>query len=141
MPTVRFSVVSRLGVPELMKVLTDFSPSRVDTWPSIDAEHFRVHGLGPDWAEVTEGTAAAWERARYEWDDAAGRVVITTHDSKVAGPGGWVFQLVPLEDGDTRVEVELERRPTTFKQRIFASVLPLSGGAFAKSFASPLQTR
>jgi hypothetical protein len=141
MPTARFTVVSRLGVPELMKVLTDFSAARVDTWPSIDADHFQVHGLGPDWAEVTEGTAAAWERARYEWDEAAGRVVITTHESKVAGPGGWVFQLTPLADGDTRVDVELTRRPTRFRQRIFASLLPFTGGAFAKSFAQPLQTR
>ena len=46
-----------------------------------------------------QGTAAAWERARYEGDEAAGRFVVTTHMSKVLGPGGWVLQLVPL-DGD-----------------------------------------
>jgi hypothetical protein len=141
MPTVRFSVTSRLGVPELMKVLTDFSSARADTWPSIDADHFEVHDLGPTWAEVTEGTAAAWERSRYEWDESAGRVVVTTHESKVLGPGGWVFQLTPLADGDTRVDVELTRRPTRLKQRLLASLLPLTAGSFAKSFARPLQTR
>ena len=35
-------------------------------------------------------------RARYDWDAHAHRVTVTTHDSKVFGPGGGrVFQLTP----------------------------------------------
>jgi hypothetical protein len=75
-----------------MGVLTDFSPARADTWPTIDSEHFMVHERGDTWAEVTEGTESSWERARYEWDPAGDTVKVTTLDSKVFGPGGgWVF--------------------------------------------------
>lgn len=92
MPIVRFHMTSALSAPQLMDVLTDFTPSRAAVWPCIDADHFDVHAPGDTWAEVTEGTASAWERARYDRDGPRRRVTITTHDSKVSGPGGgWVF--------------------------------------------------
>lgn len=142
MTTVSLTLHSTLPAPELMTVLTDFSPARPAAWPSIDADHFVVHDRGESWAEVTEGTASAWERARYEWDDAAGRVTITAHDSKVFGPGGgWTFQLAP-EEGGTRVDVELTRTPRGLGKRILASLLPIVGPAsFRSSFRAPLQTR
>jgi hypothetical protein len=86
MPVIRFHISSALSAPELMAVLTDFSSARPRVWPTIDADHFRVHALGDTWAEVTEGTASAWERGRYEWDAQRSRVTVTTHDSKVFGP-------------------------------------------------------
>ncbi|MDN4614098.1 hypothetical protein P5G50_06490 [Leifsonia sp. F6_8S_P_1B] len=140
MSVTRFSLTSSLDRDALMDVLTDFSSARPAAWSSIDEEHFRVHGLGAGWAEVTEGTAQAWERARYEWDRAAGTVTITTHDSKVFGPGGgWLFQLTP-EGRGTRVDVRLTRTPAKLGQRILAGLLPLVGPAsLKKSFAAPLQ--
>ena len=142
MPTVRLHMTSSLSAPELMAVLTDFSTARPNVWPTIDADHFEVHAVGETWAEVTEGTASAWERARYEWDLQRRRVTVTTHDSKVFGPGGgWVFQLTPQPTG-TRVDVELTRRPTTFTRRILAALLPLvAPRALKKSLAGPLQAK
>jgi len=142
MPTVKFDLTSTLSPAELMAVLTDFSPTRAEIWPTIDAEHLEVHALGDNWADVTEGTASAWEHAHYEWDDLAYRVTITTLDSKVFGPGGgWVFQLTP--EGDlTRVDVELTRTPLTFKGKLLASLLPLvAPRSLGKSFSGPLQAQ
>lgn len=140
MTVVRFHLVSSLAPEAAMRVLTDFSPARAEAWPSIDAEHFTVHAQGPTWAEVTEGTASAWERARYEWDDARRRVDIATLDSKVFGPGGgWVFEVSPEGNG-SRIDVELTRRPRTFQRKLLAALLPLVGPAsLSKSFAGPLQ--
>jgi hypothetical protein len=142
MPTVRLHMTSALSAPELMAVLTDFSSARPNLWPTIDADHFEVHDLGETWAEVTEGTASAWERARYEWDLQRRRVTVATHDSKVFGPGGgWVFQLTP-EAAGTRIDVELTRRPTTFMRRLLAALLPLvAPAALKKSLAGPLQAK
>jgi hypothetical protein len=125
-----------------MAVLTDFSSSRPEVWPTIDAKHFEVHALGENWAEVTEGTSSAWERARYEWDADRARVTVTTHDSKVFGPGGgWVFQLTPEANG-TRVDVELTRQPSGLKRKLLAALLPLVGPvALKKSFAGPLEAK
>jgi hypothetical protein len=139
MPTIRLHMTSTLSAPELMAVLTDFSPARPRLWPTIDANHFRVHALGDTWAEVTEGTASAWERARYDWDHQRQRVTVATHDSKVFGPGGgWVFQLTPQET-DTRIDIELTRSPAMFTKRILAALLPLvASRALKKSFSGPL---
>lgn len=142
MPTVRLHMTSALTAPELMAVLTDFTSTRPKVWPTIDAGHYEVHAVGDTWAEVTEGTASAWERARYDWDDQLHRVTITTHDSKVFGPGGgWVFKLTPKPTG-TRIDVELTRCPTTLARRILAASLPLvAPRTLKKSFAGPLQAK
>ena len=140
MTTVRFHVTSSLSPAQVREVLTDFGPSRPATWPSIDAEHFVVHERGDHWAVVTEGTAAAWERARYEWEPDGDRVVITTQDSKLFGPGGgWVFQLA-AEGTGTRVQVELTRTPKTVRGKLLACLLPLVGAsALRKAFREPLR--
>ncbi|OBB14699.1 hypothetical protein A5761_15370 [Mycolicibacterium setense] len=142
MPVVRFQMTSALDPAALMGVLTDFGPSRPQQWPTIDADHSEVHALGDTWAEVTEGTASAWERARYDWDPKRGRVTIATHDSKVFGPGGgWTFQLTSQATG-TRVDVELIRNPTGLKRKLLAALLPVvAPRALKKSFAGPLQAR
>jgi hypothetical protein len=142
MPTVRLHMMSALSAPELMAVLTDFTSARPALWPSVDADHFEVHAIGDTWAEVTEGTASAWERARYEWDGQRRRVTVATHDSKVFGPsGGWVFQLTP-EAAGTRIDIELIRRPMTLTRRLLAALLPLvAPSALRKSFAGPLQAK
>ncbi|MET7518944.1 hypothetical protein ABZS88_37030 [Streptomyces sp. NPDC005480] len=140
MAVVRIQLVSQLDPKGVLEVLTDFGPSRAQSWPTIDADHFEVHDLGDTWAEVTEGTAAAWERARYEWAPAGDTVTITTLDSKLFGAGGgWVFKMTPEGDG-TRVDVELTRQPDTVKGKVLASLLPLvAPKSLRKSFAGPLR--
>lgn len=137
---IRFHLDSELDAATLMAVLTDFGPTRPQRWPTIDENHFEVHQLGDNWAEVTEGTESAWERARYDWDDQANRVRVTTHDSKVFGPGGgWLFELTPGPAGGTRVHIELTRQPTGLKRKALAALLPLAApSALRRSFAGPL---
>lgn len=140
MAVVRFHLVSALDPKGVLEVLTDFSPARAGTWPTIDAAHYEVHELGDTWAEVTEGTAAAWERARYAWEPGGDRVNVTTLDSKLFGAGGgWVFRMSP-EGSGTRVDVELTREPSTLKGRMLAALLPaVAPGSLRKSFAGPLR--
>lgn len=138
MTTIRFHLLSTLTPAEVVRVLTDFGPTRPETWANtIDAEHFVVHERGDTWAE---GTAAAWERARYDWDPAGDTVTVTTLDSKLFGAGGgWVFHATPTERG-SRVDVELTRTPTAVKGKILAALLPLIGpSSLRKSFAAPLR--
>lgn len=105
----------------------------------IDEEHFEVHERGDTWAEVTEGNAGSFERARYEWDTDQNRVVVTTRESKPFGPGGWVFQLTPKDDG-TRVDIRLERHPTGTKAKLLSPIIPFAAPVFRKSFKEPLKT-
>ncbi|MFE6848970.1 hypothetical protein [Streptomyces sp. NPDC057686] len=139
MPSLHFHVNSSMSPDEVMGVLTNFSPSRVDEWSSIDAEHFQVHERGDTWAEVTEGNDKSWERARYEWDRSANSVSVTTRDSVPFGPGGWEFHMTPTDNG-TRVDVRLERHPTSFTSKVKSSIIPFAGPVFRRSFKEPLHT-
>lgn len=102
-----------------MRVLTDFSENRPDAWPNIDHSHFRVHSLGPGWADVTEGNVLAWERNRYDWDTSAGRVVVKTLESDSWAPGSsWDYQMRPTESGGTLVNVTVTRTGRGLRGRL-----------------------
>lgn len=142
MSTVRLHMVSTLTPPQLAAVLIDFSATRPSVWPTIDDAHFRVHAIGDTWAEVTEGTAAAWERVRYDWSQQPDLITVNTLDSKVFGPGGgWVFHITPRDSG-SRIDIELTRSPRKITQKFLACLLPLvAPRSLRKSFAGPLQAQ
>jgi hypothetical protein len=120
-----------------MEVFTDFGPARASRWPNINESHFKVHELGPTWAEVTEGTSMGWERERYSWDATAGTVTIDTLDSNLWGPtSGWRYQLTPTSDG-TEVQVTLTRAPKSLRGRLLGALIPIAGGpALRRQFQS-----
>jgi len=131
MPSTTFTVHTSLSPTETMGVLTDFGPDRSKHWGNIDESHFRVHELGPTWAEVTEGNAIGWERERYEWDldgSEVGTLSIQTLDSNLWGPGsGWRYALAPSDDG-TDVTVTLTRVPKSLMGKLVSALIPVVGG-------------
>ena len=140
MATTRFTVHSSLSPSEVMAVITDFGPERSCWWPNVDDARFIVHGQGPDWAEVTEGTGTGWERERYSWDAASGIVTIDTLESNLWGPGsGWQYELVSAAEG-TDLRVLLTRLPNSFKGKLIAALIPIAGPrALGKQFQSVLR--
>lgn len=130
MPATTFTVHTSLSPSRTMAVLTDFGPDRAQLWANIDDSHFRVHELGPAWAEVTEGNRIGWERERYEWDtDTSGAATLTieTLDSNIWGPGsGWRYQLTPA-DGGTDVTVTLTRVAKSIVGTLLGVAIPLVG--------------
>jgi hypothetical protein len=140
MPTTQFTVRSSLSPHEVMAVLTDFGPKRAEVWPNINEAHFKVHEVGTDWAEVTEGTAMGWERERYAWDDEAGTLSIVTLDSNLWGPGsGWRYELTPAAEG-TEVHVTLTREGKSFAGKLLGALIPIAGArALGKQLSSVLQ--
>jgi hypothetical protein len=127
MATVRFKVTTDLPPGRVLSALTDFSERRPDLYRNIDHAHFRVHGLGPDWADVTEGNVLAWERNRYDWDE-AGHVTVKTIESDSWKPDSrWEYQLKPTASGGTEVDVTVVRIPRTLRGRLIAIGLPLAG--------------
>ena len=119
MPTIRFHVAVAASPDAVMGALTDFSENRPDAWPNIDHSHFRVHSLGPGWADVTEGNVLAWERNRYDWDASAGRVVVKTLESDSWAPGSsWDYQMRPTASGGTLVNVTVTRTGRGLRGRL-----------------------
>jgi hypothetical protein len=131
MPHVHFRLHTDLAPGAVLATLTDFGPGRADVWPNIDAEHLRVHGTGPGWADVTEGSSVAggvWERSRYEWDEATHRVTATTTDSNTWAAGSrWDYELAPSADGGTDVDVRVVRIAHGLRGRLVAAVIALVG--------------
>jgi hypothetical protein len=131
MAKIHFRVETRLAPAEVLRVLTDFGEHRADVWPNIDAAHFQLHELGPGRADVTEGSSIAggvWERERYEWDAAAGRVSIITADSNTWGPGSrWDYALRARSGGGTDVDVQVVRNGKGAKGRLVELVVALAG--------------
>jgi len=129
MPRVEFDVSSGVSPDRFLAALTDFSPRRAEIWPNIDAEHLKVHEIGANSADVTEGSSIAggvWERNRYDWST-PGTVRVETIESNAWRPGSfWLYQVTPAEHG-SNVHVIVDRRPATLKGRLIAVLLVLGG--------------
>src|SRR5262245_49790034 len=95
MPRIEFDLTTGVSPDRFIAALTDFSPARADLWPNIDSQHLKVHEVGPDWADVTEGSSLAggvWERNRYDWST-AGTVRVETAESNTWRPGSfWLYR-------------------------------------------------
>ena len=140
MPKTQFTVHTSMTPSDVLALLTDFGPDRAKHWPNIDEAHFKVHEVGPDWAEVTEGTGMGWERERYSWDTAAGTVRIDTLDSNLWGPGSsWHYAITQAGDGSD-LQVTLNRKPSSLKGKLVAGLIPLVGARLlGKQFQSMLR--
>ncbi len=140
MPTATASVSSPLPPDQVLQILTDFGPARVENWPGVDAEHLTLHDSGENWAEVTEGNPTTWERERYTWDATAGTVCAVTLDSNVWAAGSrWDYRLTPNGTG-TQVDVTLTRRGKGLKGKLIGALLPLVGrGVITKGLQQALR--
>lgn len=122
MAHVHFRLETMLSPDRVLAAITDFGPRRAQVWPNIDEQHFQLHGQGPGWADVTEGSSAAggvWERERYTWDAMAGTVSVETTDSNIWGAGSrWDYKLSPTAHGGTEINVRVERRGKAWKGRL-----------------------
>lgn len=129
MPRIEFDVSTAVSPDRFIAALTDFSAARADIWPNIDAQHLKVHEVGADWADVTEGSSLAggvWERNRYDWST-PGTVRVETLESNTWRPGSsWLYQIEPTETG-SNIHVTVDRRPATLRGRLIAVLLMFAG--------------
>jgi hypothetical protein len=129
MPRIEFDLTTGVSPDRFVAALTDFSPARAEIWPNIDAQHLKVHEVGADWADVTEGSSLAggvWERNRYDWST-AGTVRIETIESNTWRPGSfWLYQVEPTDTG-SHIQVTVDRRPATLRGRLLAVLLAFAG--------------
>src|SRR6185369_3145498 len=117
----------------VLDALTDFSPHRLELWPNIDRNYYKVGTLGEHSAEVTEGSpvfGGVWERSRYDWSR-PGTVRIDVQDSNAFEPGSyWVYEVRQKQDGGSRVHMEFDRRPRNFKGQMLNALFSVMGASF-----------
>jgi hypothetical protein len=130
------------SVEQVIGALTDFSARRLELWPNIDREYYKLGERGEQFAEVTEGSrflGGVWERARYDWSR-HGTVRIVVEESNAFQPGSfWKYEVTPRADGGSHVQMEFDRRPRNLKGALTAAVLSLFGKrVFGKSLRETL---
>jgi hypothetical protein len=130
MAHIEFELTSPLTPEEVLSNLVEFGERRPVLWPAIDAGVFRVHAVGNDWADVTEGTdvfGGIWARERYEWSE-PGVVQATIQESNFWHPGGtWALRAEATPDGGSLLRVSRNRRAKGFKARLLEALLKVAG--------------
>jgi hypothetical protein len=117
-----------LSVDAVTTALVDFSPRREVIWKeTCDPAVYRVHEVGPSWADVTEGVSYAWSRERYDWS-VPGLVTLTQIEANIAEPVGTIrYTMSPLPDGGARIVCERYRRFRGRRGRILGTFMVLFG--------------
>ncbi|WFE53197.1 SRPBCC family protein [Micromonospora sp. WMMD1155] len=125
---------------QVLAALTDFGPGRSEVFGNSADEYLKVHGQGPGWADVTEGSGGIWERLRYDWSNPH-RVTMTTTDSNIwGGQSGHTYTMRPQPDGTTVLDVVVVRVGKNFKGRLTGLVLGSVGkGVLRKALKDTLK--
>ena len=137
MAEIHFRLQTKLAPSAVLAALTDFGPRRAKVWPNIDEQHFNLHGQGPGWAEVTEGSSVAggvWEREKYSWDPTKATVSVETIDSNTWGPGSrWDYKITPTPGGGSEIDVKVRRVGKGWKGRVIELGLAAAGTRMLRS--------
>ena len=93
------------------RALTVFNDDRARIWRETShPDVYRVHELGPDWADVTEGVPYAWSRERYDWSE-PGIITLRQLDSNIAVPSEGLIEYRIEADGSGSL-MRCDRRRT-----------------------------
>lgn len=132
MTTIHIVTDSPLSPERVLVAGHDFSARRAQVFPAVRLDHFDVHDLGDDWADVTEGTPAGiginWERCRYDWSQPGSVKATVTSSNVYATPGSsWELRATPTDAG-SRVEMIWVREFTSSARgRVFGTLFRLIG--------------
>jgi hypothetical protein len=142
MRTITLSFDSALAPSRVLEAAHDFTERRSDVFPAVEAEHFEVHSIGDEYADVTEGTGTGigvnWERCGYDWSK-PGSVSAAVTDSNVYTPGSyWTITAIATPQG-SRVEMTWARSfKHTSRGRLFGSAFRLAGRPIFRKYAKQI---
>jgi hypothetical protein len=142
MHTITFSYDCSLPPRRVLEVAHDFTERRSHVFPAVETEHFEVHSIADEHADVTEGTGTgigiSWERCLYDWSK-PGSVTAVVTDSNVYVPGSsWTITAIAAPQG-SRVEMTWARRfKQTRRGRLFGTAFRLAGRPIFRNYAQKI---
>ena len=123
MSTIHFKLTTTATPEQFIAGLTDFGPGREKLFGNSTDQYLKVHKLGSNYADVTEGSRGIWERLRYDWSDPK-HIVLTTTDSNLwGGRSGHTYTLTRQPNGTTDIDVVIVREGKNFKGRLVGAFL------------------
>ena len=140
MATIHFHATTTATPEQFVAGLTDFGPGRSKLFKNSADSYLQVHNIGPNEADVTEGSGGVWERLYYNWSDVH-HVTLKTIDSNLfGGASGHTYTLTPQPDGTTEIDVVLIRQGKNLRGLVVAAVLGTIGKrSLAKAFANSVK--
>ncbi|MFC0504973.1 SRPBCC family protein [Micromonospora costi] len=140
MATIHLHETTTATPEQFLAALTDFGPGRAQLFSATSDDLLKVHSQGPTYADVTEGTNAAWERLSYDWSDPH-RVVMKTIDSNLwGGASGHTYTITPNPDGTTTIDAVVVREGKNAKGKLTGLLLgSVAKGALAKALANTVK--
>jgi hypothetical protein len=130
MARIHYEADGPVSPERFIAALTDFGERRPELWPSLDAKFFKVHEVGPTWAEVTEGTdvlGGVWGRELYDWSQ-PGLVRLKLLASADFRPGTLIeYRVTAGPGGGCHVAVDFQRIATSLRGRFVGAVVQLTG--------------
>jgi hypothetical protein len=127
MSTIHFRQTTTSSPQQFVAGLTDFGPGRSKVFSKSADSYLKVHHLGANDADVTEGSGGVWERLHYDWSDPNHIKLATTDSNMFGGASGYTYTLTRLPDGTTDVDVVIVREGKNFKGRVVSRVLGTIG--------------
>lgn len=131
MAKIHITADSDLPDDKVLAAITDFTEHRPTLWPNIDPGVYKVHELGGDWADVTEGSSIAggvWAHEHYDWST-PGVVRATLQESNIFKSGFWEMR-VSTVNGKTRIEILQDRQAKGLKGLLLGAMMTLMGPRF-----------
>jgi|GEM_PF-239281 len=139
MAKIHYEADGAVSADRFIAALTDFSPNRPDLWPSLDMKYYKLHELGDQWAEVTEGTdvlGGVWGREHYDWSQ-PGLVRLRLVEAVDFRPGTEIdYRVTAGPDGGCHVAVDFQRIAASPRGRLVGFAVQLTG---ARRFAADLR--
>ncbi len=130
MAKIHYEADGDVSPERFIAALTDFSDRRPELWPNLSARFFRLHELGDNWAEATEGTdvfGGIWARERYDWYE-PGRVRLRLIESPNFRAGTVVdYGITARGDGGCHVSIDFQRIARDARGRLVGVIVQLVG--------------
>jgi hypothetical protein len=144
MNKIHLTAKTSVAPERIIQALTDFSPQRLQHWSNIDPRYYQVHAVEATSADITEGSAflgSIWERSTYDWSQ-PGEVTSTIQSSNAFATGGfWHYHIARTEEGESLVELTVDRRGKNLKGYVLATLLRVFGRQlFSQSLAQTLKS-
>ena len=140
MSTIHLHQTTTLTPEQYIAGLTEFGPGRSKLFGNSADDYLKVHGRGPSYADVTEGSGGIWERLHYDWSD-PNRVVLKTTDSNLwGGASGHTYTFTRQPNGITEIDVTVVRDGKNLKGRLLGFVVGTVGrSVLEKAFVNSVK--
>ena len=131
-----FDFVTTATPDQVIDLMTDFTPNRIDRWPASSAKAFEVYHLGETEADIREGQdfPKLWATWHYDWST-PGSVTLSITDSDAFQSGGYMsLTATPRAEGGSAVHGEWEQTSKNLTGLTAVTMMRLIGPRFLSSY-------